>query len=55
MANFSLCPECHPTYGNKIIAKVDKHGIKIHNVNCIAMKTINFEKLLEAHREEQVQ
>ncbi len=49
IANFSLCPECRPTTQDKIIAKTDKQGIKIHKVSCVAMKTVNFERLLEAH------
>ncbi len=49
MANFSLCPECNPQHSEKIIAKVDRHGIKIHKTWCIAMQTIHFDKLLEAH------
>ncbi|PID34630.1 MAG: hypothetical protein CR971_02210 [candidate division SR1 bacterium] len=49
MANFSLCPECNPQHSEKIIAKVDRHGIKIHKTGCIAMQTIHFDKLLEAH------
>lgn len=50
--NYSLCPECTPKDKDIIIAKVDKNGIKIHTISCIAMKTINFDKLLEAHWKE---
>jgi len=49
--NYSLCPECSPTKWNKIIARTWKDGIKIHRINCKALKTINFSKLLEAHRD----
>ncbi len=49
MVNFSLCPECNPRCPEKIIAKVDRHGLKIHTLWCIAMQTIHFDKLLEAH------
>jgi len=45
-----LCNECKPEHGQKIIAKTGKEGIKIHTLECKALKTISFEKLMEAHR-----
>ncbi|HKL44478.1 MAG TPA: RelA/SpoT family protein [Candidatus Absconditabacterales bacterium] len=51
--NYHLCPECNPSYPEKIIAKTGKNGIKIHNLRCRSMKTISPGKLLEAHRQGQ--
>jgi GTP diphosphokinase / guanosine-3',5'-bis(diphosphate) 3'-diphosphatase len=50
LINYYLCPECKPTYPQKIIAKTWRDGIKIHNLNCRALKTISPTNLLEAHR-----
>lgn len=50
LINYSLCNECNPKLGDKIIAKTWKDWIKIHTVKCKALKTISFDKLLEAHR-----
>jgi len=44
-----MCPECTPSYPEKVIARSDKDGIKIHTLICEAMKTIDYKKLLEAH------
>jgi (p)ppGpp synthase/HD superfamily hydrolase len=30
LINYELCQECTPRPGDKIIAKSDRHGIKIH-------------------------
>jgi len=49
--NYHLCPECNPSYPEKIIAKTWKNWIKIHNLRCRSMKTISPWKLLEAHRQ----
>lgn len=49
--NYYFCPECKPTTGDRIIAKTGKDGIKIHSLLCRSMKTISFDKFLEAHRE----
>lgn len=49
--NYSLCPECHPVPGQKIIGKAGRDGVKVHTTDCKSLKTISFEKLLEAHRE----
>ena len=49
--NYSLCPECHPVPGQKIIGKAGREGIKVHTTDCKSLKTISFDKLLEAHRE----
>lgn len=46
---YILCPECKPTSENKIIARSWKDGLKIHRMSCIALRSVNFEKLLEAH------
>lgn len=51
LSNYSLCPECHPVIGQKIIAKAWRDGIKVHTTECKSLKTISFDKLLEAHRE----
>ena len=50
LINYSLCNECNARFSEKIVAKTWKDGIKIHNINCKALKTISFDKLLEAHR-----
>lgn len=47
---YMMCPECNPHLGQKIIAKSNKEGIKIHTLTCKALKTLSYEKLLEAHR-----
>lgn len=49
--NYYFCPECKPQYGDRIIAKTGKGGIKIHTITCKAMSTIAFDKFMEAHRE----
>ena len=51
ITNYILCNECKPEAGQRIIAKTGKDGVKIHNLNCKSLKTISFDKLLEAHRE----
>ena len=51
LSNYTLCPECDPTKSKKIIAKTWRDGIKIHGINCKALKTIAPWNLLEAHRE----
>ncbi len=50
LINYYLCPECKPTHPQKIIAKTGRDGIKIHNLDCRALKTISPNNLLEAHR-----
>ena len=49
--NYYFCPECKPQPWQRIIAKTGKDGIKLHSLDCRAIKTISFDKLLEAHRE----
>lgn len=51
--NCIFCPECQPRIWDKIIAKSSKTWIKIHNMNCKALKTVSYESLLEAHWEEE--
>ena len=51
MLNYTLCPECNPTYPHKIIAKTGRNWIKIHNIKCKALKTAHPENLIEAHWE----
>ncbi|MCX6822871.1 MAG: RelA/SpoT family protein [candidate division SR1 bacterium] len=51
--NYYFCPECKPQPGQRIIAKTGRDGIKIHTLDCRAIKTISFEKFMEAHREGQ--
>jgi len=48
--NYQLCPECRPKAGEKVIAKVWRHEIKIHTLTCKALKTTSYANLLEAHR-----
>lgn len=48
---YSICPECKPTNPDKIIWKADREWIKVHNLECTALKRINYEKLLQAHWE----
>lgn len=49
LINYYFCHECKPKPGDKIVAKTGRDGIRIHAVNCRGMKTISFDKLLEAH------
>ncbi len=49
LIHYYFCPECEPKLGEKIIAKTGRDGIIIHSIHCVAMKTISFDKLLEAH------
>lgn len=51
--NYELCPECNPTSQDKIIAKSGKNGLKIHTLRCKALKTLSFDKMIEAHRKDQ--
>lgn len=44
------CPVCDPQPDDKIIARTWKDGIKIHKTTCDAMLTLDYKKLLEAHR-----
>ena len=46
---YFFCPECRPAVGAKIIARSGKDGIKIHRMNCVALQSISYNKLLEAH------
>lgn len=50
LINYSFCHECKPQPGDKIFAKTGRDGIRIHAVGCRGIKTISFDKLLEAHR-----
>lgn len=50
LINYYFCPECTPKVDQKIIAKTGRDGIIIHTIHCVSMKTISFDKLLEAHR-----
>jgi len=51
---YSLCPECNPTINDQIIWKVTNEWIKIHTTKCKALKSVNFEKLVEAHWKNQI-
>lgn len=51
LSNYTLCKECNPSTHDKIIAKSSRDWIKVHKVNCKSLKTISFDKLLEAHRQ----
>lgn len=46
---YFLCPECRPSVGDKIIARSGKDGIKIHRMSCVALQSVSYNKLLEAH------
>ncbi len=50
LLNYFFCHDCKPQIGEKLIAKTGRDGIKIHSINCRALKTIVFDKLMEAHR-----
>lgn len=50
---YEVCPECAPQPPQKLIAKSDKNGIKVHALTCEALHTINYSKLMEAHRWDQ--
>lgn len=47
---YEYCQMCLPQPPQKIIAKSDRHGIKVHTLNCPALQTISYNKFLEAHR-----
>jgi guanosine-3',5'-bis(diphosphate) 3'-pyrophosphohydrolase len=47
--NCTFCPECKPKLGDKTIAKSSKFWLKIHKMDCKALKTISFDSLLESH------
>jgi len=47
-----FCPDCNPKIGKKIIARSAKDWIKIHALSCSAMSTLDYKKLLEAHRKD---
>jgi len=49
LLNCTFCPECKPEVNDKIIAKSSKFWMKIHKMDCKALKTISFDNLLEAH------
>ncbi len=46
---YFLCPECRPSVGEKIIARSGKDGIKVHRMDCVALQSISYNKLMEAH------
>jgi len=46
---YSTCPECKPIKWDKIIWKASSEWIKIHKTSCKALKSVNFQKLVEAH------
>lgn len=49
LIKYFFCPECNAKMWEKIIAKITKEWIKIHKIDCVAMKSLNFDKMLEAH------
>ncbi len=51
VVDYKVCPECKPKPGDKIIWRVGKDWIKIHTLSCKALKSISFDKLVEAHWE----
>ncbi len=52
---YTFCPECKPVKWDIIIWKVVDEWIKIHKTSCKALKTINFQKLVETHWDGQIQ
>lgn len=44
-----FCPECNPSFWDKIIAKSSREWLKIHSLKCKALKTLSYSSLLEAH------
>lgn len=46
---YFLCPECRPEVGDKIISRSWKDGIKVHRMSCVALQSVSYNKLLEAH------
>lgn len=51
--SYALCPLCNPTSQDKIIARSNKDGMKIHTLSCKALQTVSLEKLIKAHRSNQ--
>lgn len=49
--NSTLCPECKPHCPDKIIWKSTRDWIKIHSMNCKALDSISYDKLIETHWE----
>ncbi len=49
--NYFFCPECNPSNDSKIIWKSTRDWIKIHSLDCKALDTISYDKLLESHWE----
>ena len=47
---YELCPVCHPQPWDKIIAKTGRDGIKIHTLQCKALSTVSYDKLIKAYR-----
>lgn len=50
LINYYLCPECKPSHPKKIIAKTWRDWIKVHTLECRALKSISPNNMLEAHR-----
>lgn len=50
-----LCAQCHPSYPQKIIAKTGRDGIRIHTLDCKAIKSISLDKLVKARRKEETE
>lgn len=50
---YGFCKECHPEFGEKIIAQSWKEELKIHTINCKTLRKIAYKSLLEAHRSDQ--
>lgn len=46
---YESCKLCNPHIWQKILAKVDRSWIKIHQLDCPAIRTITFDKFMEAH------
>ncbi len=50
---FTLCPECKDSTNPQILAKSGRNGLKIHHIGCKALGTVNYEKLISAHYEDE--
>ena len=53
LLTYTLCPECKPNVSHLIIARSGTDWFKIHTLDCKALDSVNFDNLMEAHRDEQ--
>jgi len=48
--HYDLCPLCKPQPWQKVIARSGKDWLLIHTMKCKALSTVNYNKLIKAHR-----